>query len=379
MGSITTTPKVLESALKMVKPAVSTRSEIVAQSGVHLQTTVAGPQMLAGDGETNVIRAFAGQMDGTLSVVVEHADLVRVAKAFAGYDQVTLANWMGGDKSKREMLACWSGTRRVELPLLRAEDFAEIPVAGGMVVIESLGGQLRDRLIQSGSHASSDETRPILTGILLSNGLLVSTDSYHLAMLKVPGCTCEHEVIMGPGVVKAAKQMPKDMTVRVISNDRFTFFVWRGTVWSVRNIEGQYPNYRQLMPESYEGGMTAETSKLVDATKLAQAFLRGYAPVRLWMNGSVKIHGSSPDGPSFEETIEGATVSLPPADPDRGRPFDQSEFEIGLNPEFFGRVLAHVTSEHTRIRVISPLRPVLVENTDHDDDKFLVMPVRLNV
>lgn len=380
MGSITVEPKELANALTAVKPAVNTRSGIEALAGVRISNSVAGPRMFASDRDTSVMRSFAGEQDGDINVVVPHAAMVKVAKAFDGRDSILLEPvpaQPGGPATMYDRLMCSNGSRSIQVAVNRLEDFPPFSNYGGVQLVDANASELRACILRADKFRSHDDTRPILTGMHVSSSVLCVTDSYRLVVGKVPGWlpNLEHEVTFsGNGLALAAAKMPKDDTrVSVFSADEHSWVVWPGTVWCSRNIDGQYPNYKQLLPDAdkWEGAVTAPTANLLAGAKLATQFCTKNAPVRVTLNGNCKMSGETPDASSFEEIIDGATIAKPSN--------ETGDFTIGLNPEFLAQSLSELGSENARFRVISPLRPLKIENCDNDDEWHLLMPIRLNV
>ena len=136
---------------------------------------------------------------------------------------------------------------------------------------------------------------------------------------------------------------------------------------SSRLIDGQFPNYRQLLPESVEHELRLSSAELTDVVRRISLLAQKNAPLRL----------------SFSE----GTLAGLGADPRRRRgaarrsrcPTTASSFEIGFNPEFLRDGLESVDTEELVLKLISPLRPGLIESPDTGDFVYLIMPIRLNV
>ena len=139
------------------------------------------------------------------------------------------------------------------------------------------------------------------------------------------------------------------------------------TVLSSRLIDGQFPNYRQLLPESVEHELRLTTAELTDVVR------------------RISLLGPE-ERPAATELQRGHADDLRP-DPGRGRgepsrcrcPFTASAFEIGFNPEFLRDGIESVESEELVLKLISPLRPGLIESPGTGDFVYLIMPIRLNV
>jgi len=135
---------------------------------------------------------------------------------------------------------------------------------------------------------------------------------------------------------------------------------------TTRLIEGQFPNFRQLLPESYEHDVRLPRPDLLEVTRRVSQLAQRNAPLRLaFAEGEVTVSAQTPD-------VGEASETLPVA-------FSGEAFEIGFNPEFLRDGLESVESGDLVLKLISPLRPGLIEAADGSGFLYLIMPIRLNV
>src|SRR6185436_19108168 len=139
------------------------------------------------------------------------------------------------------------------------------------------------------------------------------------------------------------------------------------TILSSRLVEGRFANYRQLLPESFEHELRLSTAELLEVVRRISLLAQKNAPLRLaFTEGSLEVSAQTPD-------VGEASESLPV-------PFSGEELEIGFNPEFFREGLESAESEELTLKLISPLRPGLIQSGDEASGfRYLVMPIRLNV
>ena len=143
-------------------------------------------------------------------------------------------------------------------------------------------------------------------------------------------------------------------------------FAVDGTVLSSRLIDGQFPNYRQLLPETYEHELTLGTGEITEVVRRMSLLALKNAPLRLrFSEGELTVSAQTPDVGEARETLP--------------VPFAGEPFEIGFNPDFLRDGLESVDSEDLRLKLISPLRPGLIEAADDSGFLYLIMPIRLNV
>src|SRR5204862_3000713 len=124
-----------------------------------------------------------------------------------------------------------------------------------------------------------------------------------------------------------------------------------GATLSSRLIDGQFPNYRQLLPEEFEHELTVARAELEEVVRRISLLAQKNAPLRLaFAEGELTVSAQTPDVGEARETIP--------------VPFAGEPFEIGFNPEFLKDGLESVAADDVVLKLISPLRPGLVEAGD---------------
>jgi DNA polymerase-3 subunit beta len=139
-----------------------------------------------------------------------------------------------------------------------------------------------------------------------------------------------------------------------------------GVTLSSRLIDGQFPNYRQLLPEAFEHELHLPGEELTGVVRRISLMAQKNAPLRLsFREGELTVSAQTPD-------VGEASEPLPV-------PFHGEEFEIGFNPDFLRDGLESIESGDVVLKLISPLRPGLLEAGDGSGFLYLIMPIRLNV
>ena len=221
---------------------------------------------------------------------------------------------------------------------------------------------------------NGDETRPILTGILVSASgselRMVATDSYRLSVKETelqPPIEGGFEANVPARALQELARIAGDaerLGVAVRTNQ--VVFDVEGAVLSSRLIDGQFPNYRQLLPESYEHDVRLRRSELLEVTRRVSQLAQRNAPLRLSLSeGELTVAAETPEVGDARETLPAA--------------FEGEPLQIGFNPEFLKDGIESLEGEELLLRLISPLRPGLLQPVDSEDFRYLVMPIRLNV
>jgi DNA polymerase III subunit beta len=268
-----------------------------------------------------------------------------------------------------------SGSAVFHLRTLRTEDFPTLPTPAPdtrMTLPADAFVQTIERVARS---ASRDETRPVLTGILISASgqelRMVATDSYRLSVKQTTLETALQESFEANVPARALQELTRiaqqaqstEVAISVQQNQ--VIFELDGVILSSRLIEGQFPNYRQLIPESVEHELRLSTTELTEVVRRISLLAQKNTPLRLaFGEGALVVSAQTPDVGEAQETIP--------------VPFQGEPFEIGFNPDFLRDGLESVDTPELVMKLISPLRPGLIESPDAGDFVYLVMPIRLN-
>ena len=136
-----------------------------------------------------------------------------------------------------------------------------------------------------------------------------------------------------------------------------------GAWLTTRRIDGQFPNYRQLLPEQFEHTLELPREELLDVVRRVGLMAQRNSPLRLrFADGELTVSAQTQD-------VGDAHESLP-------APYAADAMEIGFNAEFLRDGLDSVDSPTVRFKLISPLRPAVLEG-ETDDYTYLIMPIRL--
>jgi DNA polymerase III subunit beta len=137
-----------------------------------------------------------------------------------------------------------------------------------------------------------------------------------------------------------------------------------GDVWlTSRRIDGQFPNYKQLLPETFEVEITTPRAPLLEVVRRAGLMAQRNAPLRLrFAEGELTVSAQTQD-------VGEATESLPIE-------FSGEELEIGFNPDFLRDGLDAVAGDTVQLKLINRLRPGLLASPE-ESFWYLIMPIRL--
>ncbi len=354
---------VLSDALQVVQRAVSARPGIPALTGVLLEVGADGTLTLT----TTDLEVSARY---TIDVQAQEAGAALAPAKLVGDMVKSLSEApveVEADQSQaRIRSAAYEGVVR----LLPVEDFPTLQSPSGTKVTVAAGA-FAEAVAQVSKAASRDESRPVLTGVLVEvtpEGItLAATDSYRLAVRELAATAAGESRAIVPerALVEAGRAAAaEDKSDVELTMDESQVSFRAGTLnLTSRLIEGEFPNYRQLLPDNYENRLILPRQQLMDAVRRVGLMARDNSPVRMEFNAlGVRLSSSSPDLGQAVEAVEAK--------------YEGEELTAAFNPTYLGDGLAAATGETVRIEVRDGLKPGIVRG-ETDDFTYLVMPVRL--
>jgi DNA polymerase III subunit beta len=355
--------------LQTATRVASARASVQALSGVMISAEGDQPLLLATDMEVGLRVPLAGEVLHPGVAVLPARLVLDVVRSLPG-DTVTLEV-----RSQEQDVELISGSATFHLRTLRSEDFPPLPTPDAGTRMTLPARVFVDTALQVSRSASKDETRPVLTGVLISAGAheltMVATDSYRLSVKHATLDSALQSAIEANVPARALQELARiaqsvdepELTVSLGQNQ--VVFEIGHIVLSSRLIDGQFPNYRQLLPESVEHELRLSSAEIADVVRRISLLAQKNTPLRLSFSaGELTVSAQTPDVGEASETLP--------------VPFSGEPFEIGFNPDFLRDGLESVESDELVLKLISPLRPGLIESPDGGEFVYLIMPIRLN-
>jgi len=355
--------------LQTATRVASSRASVQALSGVMISAEGDQPVLLATDMEVGLRVPLPGEILRPGSAVLPARLILDVVRSLPG-ETVTMEL-----RSQEQDVELISGPATFHLRTLRAEDFPTLPSPDPATRMTLPAEVFVETALQVSRSASRDETRPVLTGVLISAGAqeltMVATDSYRLSVKHAALATALEGTIEANVPARALQELARiaqsvsEPELAVSTGQNQVVFEIGDVVLSSRLIDGQFPNYRQLLPESVEYELRLASAEVADVVRRVSLLAQKNAPLRLsFSEGELTVSAQTPDVGEASETLP--------------VPFAGEPFEIGFNPEFLRDGLESVESEELVLKLISPLRPGLIESPDGGEFVYLIMPIRLN-
>lgn len=266
------------------------------------------------------------------------------------------------------------GKAEFTLTTLTVEDFPEFAEVAGTSTATAEASELSRALRQVVRAASTDEVRPVLTGVLWSFGegavRLVATDSYRLALREVTlkeGPPEGEMIVPGRALVELARHLGgsgiTEVTIRA-GESQAVCEVGR-TRLITRLIEGEFPKYRQLVPEGYPNRLSVDRVEFAQAVQRVSIVAGATTPVKVHLDSEVRLTAVEAGVGEAEEVLEGAS-------------YEGEAMVVAFNPRFLGEGLDAVEGERAIVEVASPTKPGVLRGEDRPEFTYIAMPVRLS-
>lgn len=356
--------------LQAVARVASTHSAVQALGGIQLETTDDSAELRATDLEVALRIPLKAEVARSGSAVLPARLFLDVIRALP---QTNVSLEL---RSAEQDVEISGGGATFYIRTLRSEDFPPLPDPESASVVSVPAEAFVSTISIVARAASRDETRPVLTGILVSASgqelRMVATDSYRLSVKEthlenaldgsfeanVPARALQE-------LARLAQQGASDELLVGVGENQVIFQVG-GAVLSSRLIDGQFPNFRQLLPEAFEHELTLAAAEFQEVVRRISLLAQKNAPLRLaFSEGELTVSAQTPD-------VGEAREAMPV-------PYSGEALEIGFNPDFLRAGLESVESGDILLKLISPLRPGLIEAADGSGFHYLIMPIRLNV
>jgi DNA polymerase-3 subunit beta len=357
----------LADAVATAQRAVASRTGAMpVLSGLRVSLAPGSLELVGTDLELTIRVRIPADTDGEGSAVVPARLFSEIVRQLDG-DTVSVE--LADDDARIE-----AGRFATTLRTLSAAEFPRLPeVSEGGVRVEAAA--FAEALRQVVPGASRDDARPILTGVLLTasaGGLrLVATDSYRLALRDLQGVSMLEE---GQKVLVAAKGLGEVQRllsgetgdIDVVLGEREVVFRVDSTEVTTRLIEGDFPNYQQLIPSGYPNRLTVSRDALQAAVNRVRLVgqSKDTAPIRLGMNAEgLELSAIAQDVGEAHESVEAK--------------YEGTDVTVAFNSQFLLDGIDAAASDEVVIESIDPLKPAVMKATDSADFLYLLMPVRI--
>jgi DNA polymerase-3 subunit beta len=276
---------------------------------------------------------------------------------------------------KEESLIVKTQKSKATIPGISAGEF---PRLSEFIVPDGVGisnDTLRLALGQVLFAAGTDESRPLLTGVLVENNsdgvMFVATDGYRLSLKKIPGEKMLKGAIIIPSralleVLKISSEEKQESVIQLSETaDGQLSFATKDTVITTRRIEGEYPNYQKIIPSSFLTQVRVDTQELYQAVKAATIFARDSAGIIKFTIDTQGMRVSANTAQVGENTIEVEAK------------VEGEGGSLALNSRFLLDMLSCFPSKELMLQITGALSPAVFVVPEDDSYLHIIMPVRV--
>jgi DNA polymerase-3 subunit beta len=278
----------------------------------------------------------------------------------------------------QDRLRLQCGRAKFDLRLMHAEDFPTLPAPGSEAIPATLKAeQFVGMVSQVARAASSDDHRPVLTGVLLEGAegtlTVAATDSYRLAVRTLPwdAETSVQALLPGRALQEARRTVDQlDADVQLVLEDAQATFELPDRRLTTRLIEGKFIDYRQLLPENWERRLRVARRELLEVVRrVAVVGETNTAATPITLNvgaDSVQVTAGAGEVGDAEETLPAELEGEP--------------LEIAFNPRYLTDGLDAVSDDEVVLKFRDALKPAVLRPGSGDAESeylYLLMPVRL--
>lgn len=359
----------LQEGLVAVAAAVPTKTTLPVLSNILVEATANGLRLSGTDLDIAVSTTVPASVDQEGSITLPAKKLVEIVRELP-----SAGIRVAGSGEQRVSLEC--GKSKFKLLGLSREEFPAFPAVDFTNPWKIRSGDLQKLIGHVAFAASTEESRPILNGVLWElrpdRMRMVATNGHRLAKMDVPltgGSGATADLIVPPKALEQIRRLfGSDEEIEIAKSDNHLGFRSERTQVYTRLIEGPYPNYEQVIPRENDKVVTADRQALVAAIRRMSTVASDQTHrIRMaFVSGTCKLSVQTPD---LGEAQEEMAVT-----------YEGDGLEIGFNAAYLLEVLKYIPTEEVRMTFKAPERAATSEPVGWDDPASyltLVMPLRL--
>lgn len=360
------TKEALLDGLQRIQNVVSTRSTLPVLTNALLETTETGLRLTTTDLEVAIRGEIAAQVEKPGATTLPARRLAAIVRELPA-SEITIET----DAKSVSTLRC--GASYFKIFGLAKDEFPAFPSFQEAKTYTIKQSELKDGLRKTSYAISVDETRYVLNGILFSfkeNKLtLVATDGRRLALfdsdLEFPRSHERDFIVPTKAVTELQRLLGDDGDVQIAVAENLVSFELNGSQLVSKLVEGNYPNYRQVIPGEAKERVTIEREAFLTSVKRV-ALLSSDKTSSVRLNFSKNNLDITANTPEVGEARESLAVAY------RGR-----DISIAFNPEFLMDPLRNLPNDEVHIELIDEMSPGVIKiNTPF---LYVIMPMRVSV
>ncbi|MDR1088402.1 MAG: DNA polymerase III subunit beta [Coriobacteriales bacterium] len=357
-------------SIKMVAKAMGTNSTIPVLSGIHINAASDGVIFETTDLDTSIRHIEEALIEEQGATVVPGKLFGDIVGSLP--KEAVILETLG------EKLSIRCGSTAYEIATLNPQDFPKFPQIIPTRSLELSTAQLTGMIKRVGKAVSRDVSRAVLTGVYFelkdAELSLVATDSYRLAIAKgsieskpsAPKVEDMDTIIPGSILDEVGRLSLDEEFVTVGETENQVLFQFGSTTFIARKIEGNYPNYKQIIPAQKNVSVVVETEPLLTAVRRVSIVVKNASPIKFVLHGDTQQLEVSAQTPDIGEASESIPAQI-----------DGEDMEIGFNHQYILDGLSVAGAPTLLFEAQTSIKPGIFKSIGSEDYFYLTMPVRL--
>jgi DNA polymerase III subunit beta len=359
--------------LALVSRGVSARSTIQLLGGILLEAGGEALKLSSTDMEISIQTSSPAEVEGGGRVVIPARIFNDIVRSLPG------GSFSLEHDDSEGTVRLVAGENEYRIRTYAADDYPQLPVFPEEGTFRMLGESLVETVEKVSRSYSRDETRPVLTGILISfedsRVRMVTTDSYRLSIKETELATTSFEgsreaIIPARAMQEVSRifSASDEEDIEVALSENQALFRIGDVIFGTRLIDGNFPEYRRLLPSDFEREISVSREELIDTLRRVNLFAaRQTPPVPVSLSfseGSVEVIVHNGEIGDAHERLNASS---------------EDEFLISFNPSYLLDGVSAIDSEKVVFKLNEPLKPGLIvpeANGEEPDFLYLIMPMR---
>jgi DNA polymerase-3 subunit beta len=272
---------------------------------------------------------------------------------------------------KNNIVELKSANSYFKLMGISKDEFPKLPAFSNKEFISISQNELKKMFEMCSFAISKDETRYVLNGVLIEIKekmiKTIATDGRRLALIKNKGTfpqKIDKKIIVPLKTIQELiRNLEGEKEVRIIFSENQACFEFNETILTTRLIEGDFPDYKKVIPGEGNEKVKSARGELLKSIKRVALF-------------------TNPDSIAIKLDILKDKIILSKSTPDLGEARDEAgaqykgkELSIGFNPNYLIDILKVINKEEINLEVTDPQKPAVIR--DKDNYVFIVLPMQL--
>ncbi len=360
------TKEALLEGLQRIQNVVSSRATLPVLSNALLEATESGLRLTTTDLEVGIRCSIEAKVEKPGSTTLPARRLAAIVRELPSSEVVI-------EVDAKNVASIRCGASFFKIYGLPQEEFPTFPTFGEPKTFTLKQSELKDGLRKTAYAISSDETRYVLNGILFSlvdNKLtLVATDGRRLALfdsdIEFPKSHERDFILPTKAVTELQRLLGEEGEVTISTSDNLASFELNGALLASKLVEGNYPNYRQVIPAEAKERITLEREAfLICVRRVSLLSSDKTSSVRLnFTKNNLDITANTPE---VGEAKESLAINY------RGK-----DISIAFNPEFLMDPLRNLPNDEVFLELIDEMSPGVIKI--QSPFLYVIMPMRVSV